>query len=121
VSLANKEIVMKLLFSTLVLASGAAMAGAAALPVVVGGIAAMCCLLGKRMRARRALDERYARGDINREEYVQRRKDLGQERYSATAAVVFASFLRSPEEAVAPIRLADLPTRLIRHCWNSRR
>ena len=48
---------MKLLFSTLVLASGAAMAGAATLPVM----AAMCCLLRKRMGARRALDARYAR------------------------------------------------------------
>ena len=37
VSLANKEIVMKLLFSTLVLASGAAMAGAATLPVMAPG------------------------------------------------------------------------------------
>jgi putative oligomerization/nucleic acid binding protein len=81
VSLASKEIAMKLVFSTLVLASGAAMAAAATLPVMVGGIAAMCCLLGKRTGARRALDERYARGEINREEYVQRRKDLGQERY----------------------------------------
>ena len=78
-SLANKEIVMKLLFSTLVLASGAAMAGAATLPVM----AAMCCLLGKRMGARRALDARYARGEINREEYMRRRKDLGEEGYSA--------------------------------------
>jgi Short C-terminal domain len=74
---------MKLLFSTLVLASGAAMAAAATLPVMVGGIAAMCCLLGKRTGARRALDERYARGEINREEYMQRRKDLGEEGYSA--------------------------------------
>jgi hypothetical protein len=73
---------MKLLFSTLVLASGAAMA-AAATPVMVGGIAAVCCLLGKRTGARRALDERYARGEINREEYMQRRKDLGEEGYSA--------------------------------------
>ena len=61
---------MKLLFSTIVLASGAAMAGAATLPV----IAAMCCLLRKRMGARRALDARYARGEINREEYAGRRK-----------------------------------------------
>ena len=76
-SLANKEIVMKLLFSTIVLASGAAMA--ATLPVM----AAMCCLLRKRMGARRALDARYARGEINREEYKQRRKDLGEEGYSA--------------------------------------
>jgi hypothetical protein len=74
---------MKLPFSTLVLASGAAMAAAAALPVMVGGIAAMCCLLGKRMGPRRALDARYARGEINREEYMQRRKDLGEEGYSA--------------------------------------
>jgi hypothetical protein len=73
---------MKLLCSTLVLASGAAIAAAATLPVV-GGIAAMCCLLGKRARARSALDERYARGEINREEYMQRRKDLGEEGYSA--------------------------------------
>jgi uncharacterized membrane protein len=29
------------------------------------------------------LDERYARGEINREEYMQRRKDLGEEGYSA--------------------------------------
>jgi hypothetical protein len=79
VSLANKEIVMKLLFSTLVLASGAAMAGAATLPVM----AVMCCLLGKRMEARRALDARYARGEINREEYMRRRKDLREEGYSA--------------------------------------
>jgi uncharacterized membrane protein len=77
VSLANKEIVMKLLFSTIVLASGAAMAGAATLPVM----AAMCCLLDRRMGARRALDARYARGEINREEYMQRRKDLGEEGY----------------------------------------
>jgi uncharacterized membrane protein len=27
------------------------------------------------------LDERYARGEINREEYMQRRKDLRQEGY----------------------------------------
>jgi len=67
---------MKLVFSTLAFASGAAMAGAATLPVVVGGIAAMCFLFGKRAEARRALDERYARGEINREEYMQRRKDL---------------------------------------------
>jgi hypothetical protein len=66
---------MKLLFSTLVVASGAAMAAAATLPVA-GGIAAMCCLIGKRAGARRALDERYARGEINREEYMHRRKDL---------------------------------------------
>jgi Short C-terminal domain len=72
---------MKLVCSTLVLASGAAVATAATLPVMVGGIAAICCLIGKRAGARRALDERYARGEINREEYVQRRKDLGQERY----------------------------------------
>ena len=72
---------MKLVFSTLVLASGAAVATAATLPVMVGGIAAICCLIGKRAGARRALDERYARGEINREEYVQRCKDLGQERY----------------------------------------
>jgi Short C-terminal domain len=72
---------MKLVFSTLVLASGAAMATAATLPVMVGGIAAICCLIGKRAGARRALDERYARGEINREEYMQRRKDLRQEGY----------------------------------------
>jgi hypothetical protein len=81
VSLAIKEIAMKLVFSTLAFASGAAMAGAATLPVVVGGIAAMCFLFGKRAEARRALDERYARGEINREEYMQRRKDLRQEGY----------------------------------------
>jgi hypothetical protein len=72
---------MKLLFSKLVIASGAAMAAAATLPVI-GGIAAMCCLLGNRAGARRALDERYARGEIDREEYLQRRKDLGEEGYS---------------------------------------
>jgi hypothetical protein len=81
VSLASKEIAMKLVFSTLAFASGAAMVAAATLPVMVGGIAAMCCVFGKRAEARRALDERYARGEINRDEYVQRRKDLGQERY----------------------------------------
>jgi uncharacterized membrane protein len=69
---------MRLLFSTLALASGAVMAAAATLPVIAGGVAAMCCL--KRAGARRALDERYARGEINREEYVQRRQDLGPER-----------------------------------------
>ena len=74
---------MKLLFSTFAVASGAAMAAAATIPVMVGGIAAMCCLLGKRMGARGALDARYARGEINREEYMQRRKDLGEEGYSA--------------------------------------
>ena len=63
---------MKLLFSTLVLASGAAMAGAATLPVM----AAMCCLLGKRMGARRALDARYARGEITEDEYRSRRTVL---------------------------------------------
>jgi len=57
------------------------MAGAATLPVVVGAIAAMCFLFGKRAEARRALDESYARGEINREEYMQRRKDLRQEGY----------------------------------------
>jgi hypothetical protein len=67
---------MKLLFSTFAVASGAAMAAAATIPVMVGGIAAMCCLIGKRAGARRALDERYARGELNREEYMQRRKDL---------------------------------------------
>jgi Short C-terminal domain len=82
-SVASKEIAMKLVFSTLVLASGAAMAAAATLPVMVGGIAAMCCLLRKRTAARRALDERYARGEINREEYMQRRKDLGEQGYPA--------------------------------------
>jgi uncharacterized membrane protein len=80
VSLASKEIAMKLVFSTLVLASGAATAAAATLPVMVG-IAAMCCLFGRRAEARRALDERYARGEINREEYMQLRKDLRQEGY----------------------------------------
>jgi uncharacterized membrane protein len=74
--LGGKEIAMKLLFSTLVLATGAAMA-AVTLPVMVGGIAAMCCLLSKRAGARRALDDRYARGEISREEYMQRLKDLG--------------------------------------------
>ena len=74
---------MKLILSTLVLASGAAMAAAATLPVMVGGIAAMCCLLGQRAGARKALDACYARGEINREEYMQRRKDLGEEGYSA--------------------------------------
>jgi hypothetical protein len=74
---ATKEIAMKLLFSTLVL-GGAAMAAAATLPVMVGGIAAACCLIGKRAGALRALDERYARGEINREEYMQRRKDIGE-------------------------------------------
>ena len=77
----GKEIAMKLLFKT-VLASGAAMAAVATLPVI-GGVAAMCCLLGNRAGARRALDERYARGEINREQYMQRRKDLGEEGYSA--------------------------------------
>jgi hypothetical protein len=72
---------MKLLFKT-VLASGAAMAAVTTLPVI-GGVAAMCCLLRARAGARRALDERYARGEINREEYMQRRKDLGEEGYSA--------------------------------------
>ena len=68
---------MKLLFSKLVLAGGAAMAAAVTLPVMVGGIAAMRCLLGRGgAGGRRALNERYARGDINREEYMQRRKDL---------------------------------------------
>jgi uncharacterized membrane protein len=81
--LADKEIAMKLLFSTFVVASGAAMA-AAMLPVMVGGIAAMCCLIGKRAGARRALDERYARGEINRNEYMQRRKDLDETGYSAS-------------------------------------
>jgi hypothetical protein len=75
---------MKLLFSTFVVASGAAMAAAAMLPVMVGGIAAMCCLLGKRAGARRALDERYVRGELNREEYMQRRKDLDATGYSAS-------------------------------------
>jgi putative membrane protein len=75
---------MKLLFSKLVLVSGAAMAAAATLPVMVGGIAAMRCLLGRDgAGARRALNERYARGEINREEYMQRRKDLGEEGFSA--------------------------------------
>jgi hypothetical protein len=61
---------MKLLFLPFVVASGAAMTAAATLPVLVGGIAAMCCLTGKRAGARRALDERYARGEINREAYM---------------------------------------------------
>jgi uncharacterized membrane protein len=84
VCLANKEIAMKLLFSTFVVASGAAMAAAATLPLMVGGIAATCCLMGKRAGARRALDERYARGEINRDEYMQRRKDLDETGYSAS-------------------------------------
>jgi hypothetical protein len=75
---------MKLLFSTFAVASGAAMAAAATIPVMVGGIAAMCCLIGKRAGARRALDERYARGELNREEYMQRRKDLEERGYSAS-------------------------------------
>jgi hypothetical protein len=50
VSLASKEIAMKLVFSTLAFASGAAMAAAATLPVVVGGIAAMCFLFAKRAK-----------------------------------------------------------------------
>jgi uncharacterized membrane protein len=78
---------MKLLFSKLVLASGVAMAAAATLPVMVGGIAVMRCLLGRdgwaAFGARRALDERYARGEIDREEYLQRRKDLGGEGHPA--------------------------------------
>ena len=69
---------MKLLFSTFVVASGAAMAAAATLPLMVGGIAATCCLTGKRAGARRALDERYARG----EQYMQRREDLDEKGYS---------------------------------------
>ena len=73
---------MKLLFSTFVVASGAAMAAAATLPLMVGGIAATCCLTGKRAGARRALDERYARGELNREEYMQRRKDIDEKGYS---------------------------------------
>jgi uncharacterized membrane protein len=84
VCLANKEIAMKLLFSTFVVASGAAMAAAATLPLMAGGIAATCCLMGKRAAARRALDERYARGEINRDEYMQRRKDLDETGYSAS-------------------------------------
>jgi uncharacterized membrane protein len=60
------------------------MAAAATLPVMVGGIAAMCCLIGKRAGARRALDERYVRGELNREEYMQRRKDLDATGYSAS-------------------------------------
>jgi len=71
---------MRLLFKTM-LVGGAAMAAVATIPVI-GGVAAMCCLLGARTGARRALDERYARGEINREEYMQRRKDLGEECYS---------------------------------------
>jgi uncharacterized membrane protein len=84
VFLANKEVAMKLLFSTFVVASGAAMAAAATLPMLVGGIAAVCCLIGKRAGAHRALEERYARGEINREEYMQRRKDLDETGYSAS-------------------------------------
>jgi hypothetical protein len=82
--LVNKEAAMKLLFSTFVVASGAAMAAAATLPLMVGGIAAMCCLIGKRAGAHTALDERYARGEINREEYMQRRKDIDEKGYSAS-------------------------------------
>jgi hypothetical protein len=67
---------MKLLFSTFAVASGAAMAAAAILPLVVGGVAATCCLIGKRAGARRTLDERYARGELTREEYMQGRQDL---------------------------------------------
>jgi hypothetical protein len=74
---------MKLLFSTFLVASGAAMAAAATLPLMVGGTAAACCLFGERARARRALDERYARGEINREEYLQRANDLDAKGYSA--------------------------------------
>ena len=59
---------MKLLCSTVVLASGAAMGAAATLPVMLGGVAALCCLVSSRAGAHRALDERYARGEINREE-----------------------------------------------------
>jgi uncharacterized membrane protein len=40
--------------------------------------------MGKRAGARRALDERYARGEINRDEYMQRRKDLDETGYSAS-------------------------------------
>jgi hypothetical protein len=79
----DKEITMKLLFSTFVVASGAAIAAAATLPLMVGGVAAICCL-GKRAGARRALDERYARGELNREEYMQRREDLDEKGYSAS-------------------------------------
>jgi Short C-terminal domain len=84
VFLANKEVAMKLLISTFVVASGAAMAAAATLPMLVGGIAAVCCLIGKRAGAHRALEERYARGEINREEYMQRRKDLHATGYSVS-------------------------------------
>jgi hypothetical protein len=84
VFLANKEVAMKLLISTFVVASGAAMAAAATLPMLVGGIAAVCCLIGKRAGAHRALEDRYARGEINREEYMQRRKDLDETGYSAS-------------------------------------
>jgi hypothetical protein len=71
---------MKLLFSKLVLASGAAMAAAATIPVMIGGIAVMRCMFGREgAGARRALDELYARGEINREEYMQRRRDLSGE------------------------------------------
>ena len=82
VFLANTEVAMKLLFSTFMVVSGAAMAAAATLPLMVGGIA--ICLIGKRAGARRALDERYARGELNREEYMQRRQDLGEKSYSAS-------------------------------------
>jgi uncharacterized membrane protein len=75
---------MKLLFSTFVVAGGAAMAAAATLPLMVVGITTMCCLIGKRAGAHRALDERYARGEINREEYMQRRKDLYEKGYTAS-------------------------------------
>ena len=78
---------MKLLFSKLVLASGVAIAAAATLPVIVGGFALMRCLLGRNVwaafGARQALDERYARGEIDREEYLQRRTDLGSEGHPA--------------------------------------
>jgi hypothetical protein len=77
---------MKSLFPGLVLAGSVAIAAAATLPVMLGGMAVMCCLLGRdgldRLGARRTLDERYARGEIEREEYLQRRRDLGGERHS---------------------------------------
>ena len=50
---------------------------------IVGLIAVMQRLLGQRDGSgassgpRRVLDERYARGEIDREEYLQRRKDIG--------------------------------------------
>jgi Short C-terminal domain len=49
----------------------------------------MCCLIGKRAGAHTALDERYARGEINREEYMQRRKDLYEKSYSYSRPTTF--------------------------------